>query len=65
MILPFILIATVESISPQMSESINRMCANMVGIPYASDNFTDKEWHQFELCRDIMYDNLKRNQLEV
>jgi hypothetical protein len=65
MILPFILIATVESISPQMSESINRMCANMVGIPYASDNFTDKEWQQFELCRDIMYDNLKRNQLEV
>jgi hypothetical protein len=58
MILPFILIATVESISPQMSESIN-------SIPYASDNFTDKEWQQFELCRDIMYDNLKRNQLEV
>lgn len=43
-----------------MDEAINRMCANRVGIPYASDNFTDKEWQKFQLCRDIMRDELER-----
>jgi negative regulator of sigma E activity len=54
-------IATTVTISPMMDEAINRMCANRVGIPYASDNFTDKEWQKFQLCRDIMRDELERN----
>lgn len=31
-------------------ETINRFCANALNIPYASDNFTDKEWNQFQSC---------------
>lgn len=30
--------------------NINRACAAIVGIPYASDNFTDEEWEQFQEC---------------
>jgi hypothetical protein len=27
-----------------------KFCASVVGIPYASDNFTDAEWQQFQNC---------------
>jgi hypothetical protein len=27
-----------------------KFCAEVVGIPYASDNFTDAEWEQFQRC---------------
>lgn len=33
-------------------EDINRFCAYVVGIPYASDNFTDQEWERFVFCRE-------------
>lgn len=29
---------------------IQKFCADAVGIPYASDNFTDEEWEQFQKC---------------
>jgi hypothetical protein len=32
----------------------NRVCASIVGIPYASDNFTDEEWEEFKDCLDFM-----------
>lgn len=32
------------------SINLNKACAAMVGIPYASDNFTDEEWKQFQNC---------------
>lgn len=32
------------------SINVNRFCAAMVNIPYASDNFTDEEWKQFQHC---------------
>ena len=35
-------------------ESVNQFCAYVVGIPYASDNFTDEEWKRFEFCRDTL-----------
>jgi len=38
--------------SSQQSEQVNKFCAYVVGIPYASDNFTDEEWHRFEYCRN-------------
>lgn len=28
--------------------NINKVCAAVVGIPYASDNFSDLEWQQFK-----------------
>jgi hypothetical protein len=31
-------------------ENVARYCAAYVGIPYASDNFTEKEWYQFQDC---------------
>lgn len=27
-----------------------KFCADFVGIPYASDNFTDKQWEEFQSC---------------
>jgi hypothetical protein len=32
------------------NERVARYCADKVNIPYASDNFTDAEWYQFESC---------------
>ena len=37
-------------------ESVNQFCAYVVGIPYASDNFTDDEWKRFKFCRDTLKD---------
>lgn len=34
--------------------NINRVCARIVGIPYASDNFSDEEWEQFKDCLQFM-----------
>ena len=34
------------------SERINMFCAEVVGIPYASDNFTDEQWNRFVYCRE-------------
>jgi len=31
-------------------EAVARQCAAEVGIPYASDNFTDAEWREFRRC---------------
>ena len=45
-------------ITTQQQESINRMCSAHVGIPYASDTFTDDEWNKFTLCREAMADGL-------
>jgi hypothetical protein len=36
------------------SININRVCAAIVQIPYASDNFTDEEWEQFKTCLRFM-----------
>jgi hypothetical protein len=36
------------------SININRVCAAIVQIPYASDNFTDEEWEQFKTCVKFM-----------
>jgi hypothetical protein len=30
--------------------NVNRLCAEVVGIPYASDNFSDEDWQQFKSC---------------
>jgi hypothetical protein len=36
------------------SININQVCAAIVQIPYASDNFTDEEWEQFKTCLKFM-----------
>jgi len=40
----------------QSKEDVNKVCAYIVGIPYASDNFNDSEWNRFVLCRELMND---------
>lgn len=41
------------SLSPlEASEGVNKFCADVVGIPYASGNFTDEEWNRFVYCRE-------------
>jgi hypothetical protein len=48
-----ILLASAIATTPMdKSEQINRFCAYVVGIPYASDNFTDEEWERFKFCRN-------------
>ena len=32
------------------SINVNRLCAEVVGIPYASDNFSDAEFQKFKQC---------------
>ena len=34
--------------------NINRFCADVVDIPYASDNFTNEEWEQFKQCVKLL-----------
>ena len=51
--LPFIILFT----SPVFAQdetmiivNVNRVCAASVGIPYASDNFSDAEWEKIKVC---------------
>ena len=46
----FILPAQAEMITV----NVNRVCAAIVDIPYASDNFTDEEWEKFKNCRNYL-----------
>lgn len=46
------LLAAAVISSSNRSEDINKFCAYVVGIPYASDNFTDEEWERFKYCRE-------------
>jgi hypothetical protein len=50
----FELLASAVIASSNRSEDINRFCAYVVGIPYASDNFSDQEWNRFVLCRESL-----------
>jgi len=50
------LIASLSSAS--VEERVNKACAYIVGIPYASDNFDDSEWERFKLCRKLINKSL-------
>lgn len=34
--------------------NVNKACSELVGIPYASDNFSDEEWNNFLKCIQVM-----------
>ena len=36
----------------EASNEVNKFCADVVGIPYASDNFSYEEWERFVYCRE-------------
>jgi hypothetical protein len=42
-----------------------KMCADLVGIPYASDNFTDEEWQRFQSCMSFFERRQTRPQAPV
>ena len=48
------LLASTLIASSNPSEEINKFCAYVVGIPYASDNFSDAEWEKFKSCVRFM-----------
>jgi hypothetical protein len=48
------LLASTLSVSQPKQEDVNRVCAYLVGIPYASDNFSDNEWERFKHCRELL-----------
>jgi hypothetical protein len=55
LLLPFIVFSTLPVSAQEVySININRVCAAIVQIPYASDNFTDDEWDQFKTCLKFM-----------
>ena len=45
-----LLAASVITTPMNRTEQINQFCSYVVGIPYASDNFTDEEWERFKFC---------------
>jgi hypothetical protein len=49
----FLIVSPVQA-QEVYSININRVCARIVGIPYASDNFSDEEWEQFKDCLQFM-----------
>lgn len=50
LLLLLILFVTPVSAQEVYSVNVNKLCAAIVEIPYASDNFTDLEWQQFQDC---------------
>jgi hypothetical protein len=52
LILPFLLAFATPAFANEMmiTVNVNRVCASIVNIPYASDNFSDEEWKQFQQC---------------
>lgn len=51
LLLPLILLAATPVQAQEYATiNVNRVCAAIVGIPYASDNFTDAEFQKFKNC---------------
>ena len=49
-LLPILLIQPASANEMMITVNVNRVCAAIVGIPYASDNFSDAEFQQFKQC---------------
>jgi hypothetical protein len=50
----FIFFPTSALATQNITINANKFCADAIGIPYASDNFTDFEWEQFQQCIKIL-----------
>jgi hypothetical protein len=49
LLLPLLFVTPVSA-QEVYSINVNKLCATIVGIPYASDNFSDKEFEEFKKC---------------
>ena len=54
-VLTVAIIATAKA-TPNNNENVNKFCSYVVGIPYASDNFTDEEYQRFQYCTHTLND---------
>lgn len=55
LLLPIVLFSSLPVTAQEVYRiNANRVCASIVGIPYASDNFTDAEWEEFKKCLNFM-----------
>lgn len=54
-LLPFLFCQPVSANEMMVYLNANRLCAAIVGIPYASDNFSDEEWKQFQKCLEFVH----------
>ena len=51
LLLPLILLAATPTHAQEYATiNVNRVCAAIVNIPYASDNFSDAEFQKFKNC---------------
>lgn len=48
--LPFLLSQPVMANEMMIYLNVNRLCSAIIQIPYASDNFSNEEWKQFQKC---------------
>jgi hypothetical protein len=49
LLLPLLFVTPVSA-QEVYSINVNKLCATIVGIPYASDNFSDEEFEKFKKC---------------
>jgi hypothetical protein len=49
-LLPLLLYQPANANEMMININVNRLCATIIQIPYASDNFSDEEWGQFQQC---------------
>lgn len=50
-----LILSSVPAYSQEIySININKVCSEIVGIPYASDDFSDLEWQQFKDCLEFI-----------
>ena len=49
-LLPLLFIQPASANEMMVTLNVNRLCAAIVGIPYASDNFSDAEFQKFKQC---------------
>ena len=51
LLFPLILLAATPAHAQEYATiNVNRVCAAIVGIPYASDDFSDAEFQRFKKC---------------
>jgi hypothetical protein len=51
---------TTEYQSTPVPIPVARYCSNLVGIPYASDNFSPQEWERFTDCVYMQMEEQKK-----
>ena len=49
-LLPFLFIQPASANEMMITVNVNRVCAAIVDIPYASDNFSDAEFQKWKEC---------------